>query len=122
MVSEPEFWPTQLLTHYMLVITLLGLTSILYGASNGAGATMVPELGFWHSAANSVYMAECPNQQACLGDRTNLQTCQTAAYAPPSLNGSTLVCCAWLCDQWSRAASRSSGSVLTPDRVNPVFF
>ena len=59
-----------------------------------AGATMIPELGFWHSAPESVYMAQCPNQGACMGDRLSLQACQTAAYAAPTLNGTTQVCSA----------------------------
>ena len=54
-----------------------------------AGATMIPELGFWHSAPESVHMAQCPNQGACMGDRLSLQACQTAAYAAPTLNGTT---------------------------------
>ncbi len=56
-----------------------------------AGATMVPELGFWHSAADSGYMAQCPNSQACLGDRNQLLACQLAAYAAPSITGQTQV-------------------------------
>lgn len=59
-----------------------------------AGATMIPELGFWHSAPESVYMAECPNHAACQGDRHRLHACQTAAYTAPSLNGSIQVGCA----------------------------
>lgn len=65
------------------------------------GAVLVPELGYWHSAANSAYMAQCPNAAACSGDREQLVTCQGDAYAPPSITGQTevrvcmpcIVCC-----------------------------
>lgn len=70
-------------------ITSVFLVDLLVGMH--AGATMIPELGFWHSAPESMHMAECPNQQACMGDRLSLHACQTAAYAAPALNGSTQV-------------------------------
>lgn len=32
------------------------------------GAVLLPVLGFWHSAANSSMLLECPNQEACRGN------------------------------------------------------
>ena len=55
------------------------------------GAVLVPKEKFWHSAANSTYMAECPNPGACIGDRQELVTCQSDAYAFPSVTGQTQV-------------------------------
>lgn len=55
------------------------------------GAIVVPEEKFWHSAANSTYMAECPNPEACTGNRLELVHCQADAYAPPSMTGQTEV-------------------------------
>ena len=71
-------------------ITSVSFVDLLVGMH--AGATMIPELGFWHSSPDSMHMAECPNHQACMGDRLSLHACQTAAYAAPALNGSTQVC------------------------------
>lgn len=55
------------------------------------GATLVPELGYWHSAPKSTYMAACPNAGACKGDRNALLACQTAAYMPPETSGALQV-------------------------------
>ena len=51
------------------------------------GATLVPSLGYWHSAPNSTYMAACPNSDACQGDRSVLLACQTAGYMPLTTSG-----------------------------------
>ena len=56
------------------------------------GAVLVPELGYWHSAADSTYMAACPNSKACQGDRSVLATCQNMTYASPDIQGHTMVC------------------------------
>lgn len=55
------------------------------------GAIVVPEMGYWHSAADSTYMAACPNEMACSGMREELVTCQGDAYAAPSITGQTQV-------------------------------
>ena len=49
-------------------------------ASCSGGATLVPSQGFWHSAADSASMVQCPNSKACQGNLTNLLNCQTAHY------------------------------------------
>ena len=50
-------------------------------ANCSGGASLVPNLGYWHSAPNSTYMAACPNAKACQGDRNALLACQDSAYA-----------------------------------------
>ena len=55
------------------------------------GAILVPDLGYWHSAAASTYMVQCPNSNACSGARDLLVTCQGDAYATPSITGQTQV-------------------------------
>ncbi|KAG2484480.1 hypothetical protein HYH03_016713 [Edaphochlamys debaryana] len=51
------------------------------------GAVMFPESGSWHSAANSTYMIQCPNPEACRdgddGAQTMLQSCQQWWYSRP---------------------------------------
>lgn len=55
------------------------------------GALLIPEQGYWHSAASSTYMASCPNPSACSGARQDLATCQNASYAAPTISGQTQV-------------------------------
>ncbi len=56
-------------------------------ANCSGGATVVPALGYWHSAPNSTYMAACPNGGACQGDRSALLACQNATYMPLTTSG-----------------------------------
>ncbi|KAL0021752.1 hypothetical protein WJX79_003206 [Trebouxia sp. C0005] len=56
-------------------------------ANCSGGATVVPALGYWHSAPNSTYMAACPNGGACQGDRSALLACQNASYMPLMTSG-----------------------------------
>ncbi|DBA81321.1 TPA: hypothetical protein ACH3X2_006929 [Trebouxia sp. C0005] len=56
-------------------------------ANSSGGATVVPALGYWHSAPNSTYMAACPNGGACQGDRSALLACQNASYMPLMTSG-----------------------------------
>ncbi|KAL3155043.1 hypothetical protein ABBQ38_011563 [Trebouxia sp. C0009 RCD-2024] len=53
------------------------------------GAILIPEQGYWHSAADSTYMASCPNPSACSGARHDLVACQNASYAASSTSGQT---------------------------------
>lgn len=55
------------------------------------GAILIPEQGYWHSAADSTYMASCPNPSACSGARHDLVACQNASYAASSTSGQTQV-------------------------------
>ncbi|KAL0045512.1 hypothetical protein WJX82_008793 [Trebouxia sp. C0006] len=56
-------------------------------ANCSGGATVVPALGYWHSAPNSTYMAACPNGGACQGDRSALLACQNGTYMPLTTSG-----------------------------------
>ena len=46
----------------------------------GAGATLVPQQGYWHSAPDSDHIVSCPNRNACQGNTAALLACQNATY------------------------------------------
>ena len=66
------------------------------------GAIVVPNLQYWHSAPNSDFMVQCPNREACEGNREELRSCKqqasTAAHDPTqvhSLVQLTRLSCTW---------------------------
>ncbi|EFJ48294.1 hypothetical protein VOLCADRAFT_117619 [Volvox carteri f. nagariensis] len=56
-----------------------------YHAKCTGGAVLVPEQGYWHSAANSTIIHQCPNMDACRNDdddaNNELLRCQERWYA-----------------------------------------
>lgn len=46
-----------------------------------AGATLVPQQGYWHSAPDSDHILPCPNSKACQGNTAFLLTCQNSTYS-----------------------------------------
>ena len=62
------------------------------------GAVVVPNPQYWHSAPNSDFMVQCPNREACEGNREELRTCKQQALIAandPSLVQMTRLSCTW---------------------------
>ena len=49
-------------------------------ANCSGGANLVPLSQYWHSFPSSDYIIQCPNNNACLGDRNALLQCKNASY------------------------------------------
>lgn len=56
----------------------------LTNANCTGGAILVPELQYWHSAPDSDFILQCPNNHACLGDRGALLSCKNASHVAAS--------------------------------------
>lgn len=71
------------------------------GADCRGGAVMVPQQGYWHSAANSSSMNPCLNPQACRQDDDDVQVHGTHVQRPggEGVLLYTSLCCRTVCNR-----------------------
>ncbi|WIA37967.1 hypothetical protein OEZ86_001344 [Tetradesmus obliquus] len=62
------------------------------GADCPGGASIIPQPGWWHSAATSAQMHRCPDPAACQGDRQAVQACSLDAACRASSSYSSRQC------------------------------